>query len=329
MNEQLLDLIRQSGYLTDANLADQVRYDLLTHSFWLKVADLGYDLPTLRRTLWRLSGHPEHELRSALSSSPISKAAKPTEGDPRKHIKETAAALALLYGRGEKEIDALIDLYIDSPDRLRTEVGRVRRRLLASAADWLSRAVPGLYLMGSGQAVLRGAHDQAARALATQEYNRWKEVDAQVGRHVEEVLAEAEKRKVKARLSGTKPDLKGIHEGIIGYITRDGKALSLAGYAAMLALTSSRDFFNLAAENQAYEDGRDLMRISREVRANSCQACRDWAGKIISISGRSLEYPSLEQARSENIFHPHCIHFLEPVNEDRYAGTGHYLGGTL
>jgi len=68
--------------------------------------------------------------------------------------------------------------------------------------------------------------------------------------------------------------------------------------------------------------------ISREVRANSCGPCR--AGrKIVSISGTNPNYPSLQDAKDANVFHPIVSIFLEDINEDRYAGTGHYIGGAL
>jgi hypothetical protein len=165
--------------------------------------------------------------------------------------------------------------------------------------------------------------------MAIQEFNRFREVDAQIGRHIEEVLAEAEKRRTKAALSQKKPDYTGLRGGLIGHKTIDGKELGLADYISMLAITAARNVFNLAVENAMYGRGNDLAMISREVRANSCQACRDWAGKIVSISGKSKEHPSLQDAKDANVFHPHCIHFLEDLNEDRYAGAGHYIGGAV
>jgi len=52
MNHELLSLIRESGYLTDADLTDQQRFELLTNSFWRKAAALGYDVAILKRKLW-------------------------------------------------------------------------------------------------------------------------------------------------------------------------------------------------------------------------------------------------------------------------------------
>lgn len=63
MNHELLSLIRETGYLTDADLNAQARYDLLTRSFWQKAAELGYSVATFKRKLWRAAGLPEEEPR--------------------------------------------------------------------------------------------------------------------------------------------------------------------------------------------------------------------------------------------------------------------------
>lgn len=321
MNHELLHLIRETGYLSDAShLTAQARYDLLTRSFWQKATALGYNVANLKRKLWVASGRPEEFLISILPEAQIQKAVRSTEKepDPRKRIKETAASIALLYQRGEKDIEDAIKRNMEQPDRMRAETGRIRRNLLISAADWLGVAVPGLYLAGSRVGVLRGPHADAAKALAVQELNRFKEIDAQLGRHVEEVISEAEKRRAKAALSRAKVDYSGLEGGIVAHKTVDGKELSMASYAEMLAITAARNFFNEGSLNSILGRGNDLALISREVRSNSCKVCRKWAGEIVSISGKSKDYPPLDEAISEGLLHPHCIHTVVPVD---YEGS--------
>jgi hypothetical protein len=332
MNHELHSLIQETGYLSGAsNLTDQQRYDFLTREFWREARAQGYNTVELKRLLWKMSGRPQEALIAALPEAPIQKAVKAgeKEKDPRKRIKDAALAIALLYKKGEKEIEASISRNLEQPDLMRAETSRIRRGLLMQAASWLGVAIPGLYLAGAKANVLQGPHAKAAKAMADQEFNRFKEADAQIGRHVEDVIGEAERRRVKAALSQLKVDYTGLRGGLVGYKTIDGKELGLADYINMVALTAARNVFNLGVENAMYGRGNDLTRISREVRANSCQACRDWAGKVISLSGKSKEYPSYEDAKKANIFHPHCIHFLEDLELGRYAGTGHYLGGAV
>jgi hypothetical protein len=330
MNQELFALIRETGYLTDADLNAQARYDLLTCSFWRKAAGLGYNVATLKRKLWIAAGRPEEELIRILPEAEIQKAIKRTgEKDPRKRINETGAVIALAYKKGEKAIQATIDNNLENPDKMRAETGRIRRILLAQAASWLEVAIPGMYLAGSKAGVLEGPHAKAVQALVIQEFNRFKEADAQLGRHIEEVIAESELRRSQASLLRSEVNYAGLRGRIIGHKTIEGRALGLADYIKMVALTAARDVFNRGVENAMYGRGNDLAMISREVRANSCGPCRAWAGKIVSISGTNSNYPSLQDAKDANVFHPHCIHFLEDINEDRYAGTGHYIGGAV
>ena len=320
MNSELLSLIRATGYLSDAPLTDQQRFDLLTSPFWRRARALGYDLPDLRRKLWRAAGRPETFLLSQLPLSEIEKAvrSKSKEEDPRKRIKETAAIIALLYKRGEKAIKAAIDSNLDNPDRLRSLTDRIRRELLVNAASWLGTSIPGLYLAGSRAGSLQGPHAKAAQAMATQEMNRFREVDAQLSRHIEEVIAESEKRRAQAALASKKVDYSGLKGRIIGHKTIDGKDLGIADYIQMVAITAARNSFNEGSINRAVEQQEDLVLISREIRSNTCSVCREWAGKIVSISGRSKEYPALDTALEEGLMHPNCIHHILPID---YPGS--------
>lgn len=332
MNHELLLLIRETGYLSDADLSSQARYDLLAQSFWRRASALGYNVATLKRKLWIAAGRPEEELIRILPEAEIQKSIKRSgrEKDPRRQIKETAAAIALVYKKGERDIQAIIDNNLENPDKMRAETGRIRRILLSQAASWLEVAIPGMYLASSKAGTLQGPHAKAAQALAVLEFNRFKEADAQIGRQIEEVIGETEKLRAQATLSQqARVDYSGLKGRIVGHKTINGKELGLADYIRMLSLTAARNVFNLGVENAMLGRGNDLAIISREVRANSCQACRDWAGKIVSISGKNPNYPSLQDAKDANVFHPHCIHFLEDLNEDRYAGTGHYVGGAV
>ncbi len=321
MNAELLQLIRETGYLSGSPLlTDQQRFDFLTSEFWRQARSLGYDIVSLKRLLWKMSGRPHGALIAALPDAPIQKAVKATakEKDPRKRIKETALAIALLYRRGEKAIQSEISQNLENPDVLRAHTSSIRRELLMQAASWLGASVPGLYLAGSRVGSLQGPHEKAARALIQQEMNRFREIDAQLARHIEEIIAEATKRKVQGDLSSRKPDYTGLRERPVAHKTIDGKELGLADYAMMIATTAARDFYNMGAMNGILGRGGDLALISREVRTNSCGPCRDWAGKIVSISGRSKEYPALKTAVDAGLHHPRCIHVLLDID---YGGS--------
>jgi hypothetical protein len=98
----------------------------------------------------------------------------------------------------------------------------------------------------------------------------------------------------------------------------DGKELGIADYIEMVAITAARNSFNEGSINRAVEQQEDLVLISREIRPNTCNVCREWAGRTVSISGKSKEYPALDTAISQGLLHPNCIHHILPIN---YPGS--------
>ena len=42
----------------------------------------------------------------------------------------------------------------------------------------------------------------------------------------------------------------------------------------------------------------------------TCPICASWEGVVLSVSGNSSTYPSLDSARASGLFHPNCKHTL-------------------
>jgi hypothetical protein len=55
-------------------------------------------------------------------------------------------------------------------------------------------------------------------------------------------------------------------------------------------------------------NGDDLVIVNRTPTA--CPRCRPWVGKILSVSGGSLEHPSVRHARAAGLWHPNCVHTI-------------------
>jgi hypothetical protein len=74
----LVQLLQQSGFFSDADLADEARYDLITPATWRKIGALGYDVGKLKSIVWRFTSKPE-ALKSYLQQTDIRKSiSKPT-----------------------------------------------------------------------------------------------------------------------------------------------------------------------------------------------------------------------------------------------------------
>lgn len=101
------------------------------------------------------------------------------------------------------------------------------------------------------------------------------------------------------------------------FVDRSGREWDTARYIQMNVRANSMRMYNHQIVRdfaEAYDS--DFARISKDGRtAHSCDACQYWAGRIVSISGKAKGFPSIEEAEDDGMFHPNCIHTLEPVHE--------------
>jgi hypothetical protein len=58
--------------------------------------------------------------------------------------------------------------------------------------------------------------------------------------------------------------------------------------------------------NRLVEQGHDLVKVSTH--RGACELCRPFEGKILSITGRTPGYPTLEEAKEAGLFHVNCRH---------------------
>jgi hypothetical protein len=91
----------------------------------------------------------------------------------------------------------------------------------------------------------------------------------------------------------------------------------LKTYVNMLARTEMRYITTQAAKRTLQEWEHDLIRVVPEFVGNcTTKICFDYAGQVFSLSGKSKEYPVLDQ---EPPFHPYCIHSITPVTPESIA----------
>ena len=102
------------------------------------------------------------------------------------------------------------------------------------------------------------------------------------------------------------------------FVDRGGRVWNTDNYLMMSVRTNSMAMYNdTLVDTIARTTGSDLVRISDDGgTADSCDACRKWAGRIVSVTGNSKDFPSLDEAKADGLFHPNCIHTIEPVDEE-------------
>lgn len=101
------------------------------------------------------------------------------------------------------------------------------------------------------------------------------------------------------------------------FVDSRGRVWDTKTYMMMNVRTNSMAMYNdMLVDTITRSLGSDLVRISDDGRTgDSCEPCQLWAGRIVSVTGQSKDYPSLDDAKAAGVFHPNCIHTIEPISE--------------
>jgi len=69
------------------------------------------------------------------------------------------------------------------------------------------------------------------------------------------------------------------------------------------------------------ENDFDLVQVSAH---GGCDLCAPWEGAILSISGDTPGYPTVDEAEASGLFHPNCKHAINTLIPDLAAATDAY-----
>jgi hypothetical protein len=102
-------------------------------------------------------------------------------------------------------------------------------------------------------------------------------------------------------------------KGITTLVNKQGKAMNLDAYASTVARTTTREATNKGSLQAVQDVGGDLVKISQHF--SSCPVCAVYEGRVYSISGKSKEYPPLDEAFSGgySTIHPNCFVSGTPI----------------
>ena len=218
-------------------------------------------------------------------------------------------------------------------DQLGAATDPLARRLAAQAyTDGSQHAAKGI----AGQigahvgdvaipASFTGVQADAVRTLEDAILGKLDTARRTVGRQVEDVYAKAGRRAVMRGLLGAEGSPRAAaadltadlrRRGVTGFVDRAGKRWALDSYAEMAIRTTTREAVVQGSMDRMASHGIDLARISSH--ASSCSICLPWEGRLISLSGQTVEYEGEAVADASNVppFHPRCRHSLAPVVVD-------------
>lgn len=277
--------------------------------------------------------------------------------EPRSFTDAQAARLSKLYAQADTEITHQLQIYITAgraPGTARnlkillSNVRQIRVDLLNGARTWTQTSIPATYKKGIDyadlgipadmpvQAGFFGIHQQAVNQLASELYGRLNEVDGTIdgsvrtiARQVDDIYRARTLEASRAPVMGYKTSTQAVKElekdlrerGITGFIDKSGREWTLESYSRMAAITTTNNTLREGTKNRIVERGQDLVIIS--IHENPCEICEQFQGETFSISGTDEEYPPLQDAEDEGLFHPYCKHTmsLAPAAKERWLNV--------
>lgn len=221
---------------------------------------------------------------------------------------------------------------------LQTAINKELGKLDAKVADWTTAEMTQYYADGHNAALtgLRAADakivksgittldKQAISNIVDTTQNALHEAIIGISRNASNIISDAVRQQLNATIAQGKLDndlRKSIaasveqqlnDNGITSLTDSAGRGWDFDSYAKMLVTTNARNARNDGVANQMLQNGYDLAQISDT--DSDHPACADHEGEIISITGKSDGYESLEDVTDDGIFHPNCQHVYDVVD---------------
>ena len=211
--------------------------------------------------------------------------------------------------------------------KMKKNIEAILQQLRDGNRTWCTEAIPRVYSQGlySAEAMLKdvgasvkagfGAiHQQAAQVLAENAYQRFEDVVQVIGRQVNDIYRELALENVRGTVVGydtwqqvaNRYREQLAERGVTGFKDRAGKMWNMRTYTEMVARTTTMEAHLQGTANRLVEQGHDLVKVS--IHLGACELCVPWQGKILSITGKTKGYPTLEEAKAAGLFHPNCRH---------------------
>lgn len=252
---------------------------------------------------------------------------------------ENIAKLTAIMKQTYKDVVAEIATATDFGVKHRKEIlAQIRKILTDSGVDvnkFLKDELPSYYEQGAKDAVKQmdniGAdvpistgfskvHKEAIMALVDDTSRAFRESLSGINRSANLLLGKATREMITQNiakgitageaLSNVKKSIKATLEeqGLSALKDKGGKTWQLDTYAEMLFRTKAVEARNRGLVNRVVENGYDLVEVSSH--PSSCDLCGPWQGMILSTTGATPGYRTVDEAESEGLFHPNCRHAI-------------------
>lgn len=249
-------------------------------------------------------------------------------------LKAISGQLGETYADGEKRIlRILAQGNITDWKRafLQQQLAQIRailQQLNVETAGWAQMHIPGLYTEGmrEAQRFLPGGmdlhmtklHQTAVQLVGENLATKLGDATSMVGRRVDDVFRQVQLKSLQDTLvgGGTGRDVSrrivgDLQQGGLTVFTdKAGRQWDLQTYAEMCARTTAREATSQGTRNSVLEAGYDLVQISNH--GGSCELCAPWEDEVVSLTGATPGYPTIDEAEAAGYGHPNCAHVETP-----------------
>lgn len=230
-------------------------------------------------------------------------------------------------------------------------MARIRKTLTELGVDvneWVKKEIPQYYLDGANQALqdlrrdgidihssgITAINKEAIKSLVEDTSIAFNQGLTGIAKNAQTLLGDALKQQInftiaEGKLKGearktitnsVKDKLK--ESGLAGITDRAGRNWQFDTYAEMLVRTKAVESRNAGLAGKMIQNGYDLVQVSNH--NSSHAACAEWEGQILSLTGKTPDYPTLDEAEASGLFHPNCQHAINVIEPDLAEETEAY-----
>lgn len=194
--------------------------------------------------------------------------------------------------------------YTDGVKRAHSQINRLTDSTLAMMSQLDEEAIAATITetMEDFNEAIAGAKRSSTRLLSKARRMR-----------IERILAEGRitgqtSREIQAQI------VDDLSNGFTALKDGAGRRWTLERYAEMLTRTRMRETTNQGLHNRMLREGNDLVVVSDH--NSDHEACAVWEGKVLSITGKTDGYPTIQAAKDAGLFHPNCKHRTLPYRPE-------------
>lgn len=251
------------------------------------------------------------------------------------------------------EILTATDFGVYNRKQILNQIEEILKDLGVNVKDFIENEIPKYYKVGADNAVAQ-LKDKGVSVLVDSGFNRihreainnlldetgvaFAESMAGVKRAANVLLGKAVREGISRKMA--EGSLRGealrqiksmvkneiLENGLEALIDKSGRKWSLDRYTEMLIRTKTVEARNRGLINRLLENEQDLVQVSDHV--GECELCSPWEGKILSMTGKTKGYTTLEVARQSGLFHPNCRHAINFIDLELAAKTRKYDSST-